>query len=128
MSSPATQLVMIACELFVQSCLMGWNNVNIYDTMAEDDLHQDFLGLSGVHMFDCIYLLLDTTLSAQAAWQSKGAIKERLQILGKLHGTNIPSEGLDAERVTGEASYTCRCTSPSRSLVMLVIQCRSGGA
>ena len=77
----------------MQICLLGFNNVNIYASMPEDTLHQDFNGLT-IYSLDCLYLELDRTLSKSAAIHAKGVIKERLQYLRQLHGTTYLRKGL----------------------------------
>ena len=82
---------------------MGFNNINIYASLPEDTLHQDYNGL-GVHMFECLEFELDQSLSRAEATRRKGVIKERLQYLRQLHGTTIPSQGLDTEKLTAEVN------------------------
>ena len=72
--------------------------------MPQDVLHQDYLGL-GLHLLNCIFDELARTLDTAQDIRSKGLIKQRLQYLRHVHGTNIPSQGLETKNVTGEASH-----------------------
>lgn len=68
--------------------------------MPEDVLHQDFNGL-GKHLLECIYLYIERQTKAEAT-RLKGMILERMLYIRKLHGTNVPSQGLDTERIAAE--------------------------
>lgn len=81
-------------------------------------LHQDYLGIGGVHLLNCIFDELARTLITAQEIHSKGVIKERLQYLRYIHGTNVPSQGLETKNVTGEASL-----STVRGSQMLVATC-----
>lgn len=96
--------------------------------MPQDNLHQCFNGLGGFHLLGCIHKQLDT-LDSQQALQSKGFIKQRFQYISRLHGTNIPSEGLEQKQLTAEASI---CWLQDSGVLMCVITtwlltCRSAG-
>ena len=94
--------------MLLQSCVLGFNKVNIFAAMPQDILHQDHNGLGGVHLLDSIHAELDYTLDSSQAIERKGRIKECLQFVRHLHDTNIPSEGLETEKLTAEASLVLR--------------------
>ena len=111
--------------LYVQSALFGWKHVNIFAIMPEDILHQDWNGLCA-HLFACIDAWLDRhKKSKKDLIAQQGLIREALVFMRKQHGTNIPSQGLQTEKMTAEvkgAALACLLVQPSQLLtsVMLV--------
>ena len=93
----------------VQSCLLGYKFVNIYACFPTETLHQCFNGLGGHHLLGCIELQLDHSLPPAASVRSKALIKERLQYMRHLPGTNIPSQSLETVNITAEASAQSSC-------------------
>ena len=94
---------------------MGFNKVNIFAAMPQYILHQDHNGLGGVHLLGSIHAELDYTLDSAQALRTKGHIKERLMFVRQLHDTNIPSEGLETEKLTAKASCSDRSALSCRS-------------
>ncbi|DBA75753.1 TPA: hypothetical protein ACH3X1_010164 [Trebouxia sp. C0004] len=86
--------------ILLQSVLFGWLWVNVFASMPEDVLHQDFDGL-GKLLLECIYLYIERQTKAEAS-RLKGMILEHMLYIRKLHGINVPSQGLDTEHITAE--------------------------
>ena len=88
----------------LQTVFMGWCNVDIYQSFATDNLHQDFIGLCK-HLTEAVEIFLEASnYSKQQKLDIKGKIQQRLLYLRQLHGTNISSQGLETERMTAEVS------------------------
>ena len=98
-------------------------NVNIFAQMPQDVLHQDYMGLGGVHLLNCVFADLARTLDSAQEVHSKGIIKARLQYLRQVHGTNIPSQGLETKNITGEASQCTCVTGTDAMFVCKLDQC-----
>ena len=89
----------------------------MFTSFPEDTLHQDYNGL-GKHLLECTELWLESSHgTAHEHATRKGQIQQRLVYLRQLHGTNIPSQGLETERMTAEVSLlSCCCSTGTLTL------------
>ena len=88
----------------LQTIFMGWCNVDIFQSLPTETLHQDFIGLCK-HLMEAAEMFLEAgNCSKQKQIDSQGQIQQRLLYLRQLPGTNISSLGLETERMTAEVS------------------------
>ena len=91
-------------NMMLQTVFMEWCHVDISQSFATDNLHQDFIGLCK-HLMEAAEMFLEASNDTKhKKIESKGEIQQRLKYLRQLPGTNIPSLGLETERMTAEVS------------------------
>ncbi len=100
-------------SLSLHSKLCGMRHDNCCAIFLEDPLHQDFDGLVAGTCLDVFTQKFELRNNGQQSLTLKGEVMQRLLYLRKLHGTNIPSQGLENEKMTAEVFDMQICTLDS---------------